>query len=101
MLILHAGVLDGKLLLWAETTIKEPDTIAVKKPRQKSNPRAGSSAPPPFNYDAGAERLLVALEEIGLDLKIHKRSLQKMTIWLPTVDNQPVPSSVLIAEPPD
>ena len=67
MIILHAGVLDGKLLLWAETNIKEPDTITVKKPRQKSNPRTGSAAPPPFDYDAGAERLLAALEEIGLD----------------------------------
>src|SRR4030042_3510403 len=101
MIILHAGVLDGKLLLWAETNIKKPDTITVKKPRQKSNPRTGSAAPPPFDYDAGAEKLLASLEEIGLDLKIHKRSLQAMTIWLPTVDNRPVPSSALIAEPPE
>jgi len=43
MIILHAGVLDGKLLLWAETNIKEPDTITVKKSRQKTNPRTGSS----------------------------------------------------------
>jgi SNF2 family DNA or RNA helicase len=101
MIILHAGVLDGKLLLWAETNIKEPDTITVKKPRQKSNPRTGSAAPPPFDYDAGAEKLLAALEEIGLDRKIHRKTLQPMTIWLPTVDNQPVPSSTLIAEPPE
>src|SRR4030042_4810184 len=101
MIILHAGVLDGKLLLWAETNIKEPDTIAVKKPRHKSNPRTRLAIPPPLEYDAGAEKLLAALEEIGLDRKIHKKSFQPMTIWFPTVDNQPVPSSALIAEPPE
>ena len=101
MIILHAGVLDRKLLLWAETNIKEPDTITVKKPRQKSNPRTRSAIPSPLEYDAGAERLLAALEEIGLDRKIHRKTLRPMTIWLPTVDNQPVPSSALIAEPPE
>ena len=100
MIVLHAGVFENNFLLWGETPEKT-GTLAVKKSIGKAHSRAGSAIAQPFPYDASAETLSTVLKEIGFDFKVTKKSIEPMTVWLPTVGNHPVPSSALIAEPPE
>ena len=97
MIILHATFLEGEFLLWGETP-GEPATSVVRKPRNKNHLRAGPANPSPLRYDAGVEKLSSVLKEIGFDFKVIKKSTRLMVAWLPTLDNQPVPSSPLIGE---
>jgi SNF2 family DNA or RNA helicase len=100
MIILHAAFLEGELLIWGETP-GEPETPALKKPTKKSNLRTGPTNPELFRYDAGVEKLSTVLKEINFNFKVSKKSIRLMAVWLPTVDNQPVPSSPLIGELPE
>jgi SNF2 family DNA or RNA helicase len=100
MIILHATFIEGEFLVWGETP-EEPETSAVKKPRNKSNLRGGSVNPGPLCYDAGVEKLSSVLKEIGFDFKVIKKSTRLMVAWLPAVDSQPIPSSPLIGELPE
>src|SRR3990172_5232284 len=100
MIILHASFLEGEFLLWGEIP-KEPRNSEVKKPRYKSNLRADPANPIPLPYDAGAEKLSSGLKEISFALKVIKKCMRPMVAWLPTVDNQPIPSSPLIGESPE
>ncbi len=100
MIILHAAFLEGEFLLWGETPEK-PATTVVKKPKNKNHLRASPAHPKPLRYDAGAEKLSSVLKEIGFDSKVIKKSIRLIVAWLPTVDNQPVPSSPLIGESPE
>lgn len=105
MILLHAGVCDDRLLLWAETSIEEPDEgehsfrQGGMKPRaRKPAPRARSQRLLP--YDAGKDGLVVALEQAGLGIPVIKAQTEAIVAWLPTVGDQPLASSPLIAEPP-
>ncbi|OGP64583.1 MAG: helicase SNF2 [Deltaproteobacteria bacterium RBG_13_47_9] len=100
MIILHAAFLEEEFFLWGETP-GEPATSVIKKPRIKNHLRAGPANPEPLRYGAGVEKLSSVLKEIDFDFKVIKKSTQVMVVWLPTVDNQPVPSSSLISEPPE
>ena len=42
----------------------------------------------------------MALREAGFSFAADKKRIKTMTAWMPTMDNQPVASSPLIAEPP-
>ncbi|MEW6374854.1 MAG: hypothetical protein AB1502_03570 [Thermodesulfobacteriota bacterium] len=100
MIILHASFLEGEFLLWGERP-KEPVNSEVRRPRYKSNLGADPANPNPLPYDAGVEKLSTVLKEINFDFKVSKKSIRPMVAWLPTMDNRPVPSSPLIAEPPE
>ena len=52
-------------------------------------------------FDAGATDLSFSLKESGVSFKINKRSIESMILRLPAVGTLPVPSSSLIADPPD
>jgi SNF2 family DNA or RNA helicase len=100
MIVLHAGVLEGQFFLWGEIPLEQKAPLE-KKVRRKDDPGATSSFLNPLPYDAGAEKLSAALKEAGLSLKVSKRFIETMIVWLPTIDRQPVPSSPLIAEIPE
>src|SRR4030043_689451 len=100
MIILHATFLEGEFFLWGEMPEK-PETLAAKRPRNKGNLRGNPANPKPLRYDAGIEKLSSGLKEIGFDFNPIKKFIRSMTIWLPTMDDQPVPSSPLIGEPPE
>jgi len=100
MIILHATFIEGEFFLWGEIP-EEPETLAAKRPRNKSNLRGKLANPKPLRYDAGVEKLSSVLKEISFDFKVIKKFIRSMTIWLPTVDDQPIPSSPLIGEPPE
>jgi hypothetical protein len=91
MIVLHASGHDNQLWLWGEVPAEERDH--VRKP-EKGQP--GKRLP----YDAGRERLFIALQEGGLASVTDKQSPTPRVLWLPTVGSQPFASSALIADPP-
>ncbi len=62
MIILHATFLEGEFFLWGEMP-EEPETLAAKRPRNKSNLRGNPAHPKPLRYDAGIEKLSSGLKE--------------------------------------
>jgi SNF2 family DNA or RNA helicase len=95
MIVLHAGVEAGQFLLWGEAPV---DSQTV--PRKRRGRKAKVAPAPPLPYDAGPERLTVALEAVpGFVTDLPKP--ETATAWLPTVDGVPVASTPLVAEPPE
>jgi SNF2 family DNA or RNA helicase len=95
MMVLHAGVFEGQLILWGETSLN-PGVSSRRKQRRK-----GENTFEVFPYDAGRERLQTALMEAGLDFLLKGKSLVEMIAWLPAANQAPLPSSSLIAESPE
>ncbi|MCK4660980.1 MAG: DEAD/DEAH box helicase [Phycisphaerae bacterium] len=98
MIVLHAGFSGSQLLLWGETpeTPEADDAGTAKQPTQTRK----EAQPKPLPYDAGADRLTAALKEAGAEFKVTRRNFETTIAWLPTVANQPVASSPLVADPP-
>ncbi len=97
MIILHAGFFDHQLWLWGEAPAGTVTESSAKRGR-KTPPKVKKRERLPF--DAGGDGLLAALDEVVSGLKMGKDDVKTATMWLPTVDGQPVASSPLIAEPP-
>ena len=95
MIILHAGFLDNKLLLWGESPAEVTATPATKPGR-----KAKAASPPASPFDAGAARLISALESAGAPLPRKKARTETAVAWLPTSGGAPMASSSLIAEIP-
>ena len=80
MIVLHAGFLDGELLLWGEVP-PGPEIFEIRSRKGKSTPRR--SFQPlfvPLRMTPGKERLLAALQEAGFNRKSDKKSIR--TQWL-------------------
>src|SRR5262249_7093883 len=95
MIILHAGVLDGGLFVWGET----PAEAGAPVRRRGRKPKQPQAAPSP--YDAGALPLGEALADVLPTRPVQPGDWQDGVLWLPTVGGRPVPSSPLIADPPE
>ena len=95
MIVLHAAIYEARLYVWGESP---PEGQIVPRRRAAKKPKTAS--PEALPYDAGAKSLRGALAEAGMPLKTGKSEPPKMFLWLPTVNNRPVASSALIAEPP-
>ena len=95
MIVLHAGAVDDRLLLWGEKPAETESGIAGRRGRE-ANVRQADRLP----YDAGRDTLLAVLAEVGVSFKPSKKQLGTWTIWLPTAGKTPIASSPLIAEPP-
>jgi len=96
MIILHAGFLENRLWLWGETAV-EPESRPQGQRKRKS--KGSSSTPLP--YDAGAERLWRALQDIGINGPAAKFDADQIVAWLPTIKQRPIASSPLITNSPD
>jgi SNF2 family DNA or RNA helicase len=94
MIVLHAGSEDGRLLLWGESPL-DSQAPAAPRGRQPKNLR-----PSPFPFDPGADQLIDAIAEALQDTDKSPLGSERRFVWLPTVKHRPVPSSALIAEPP-
>lgn len=90
MIILHAGLIEGRLLLWGEKTVPVPS------PARRGRNRAPRFLP----FAAGIDDLAAVLSALLSDWQRPRRGSQPAYLWLPTVQRQPVASSPLIAEPP-
>ncbi len=95
MIILHAGVVEGQLIVWGEA--QNPPALS---PPRKKTPKGRSVAVRAYPYDAGWERLQNALAESGVGF-FKKKTFGEMIAWLSTINGTPVPSSPLIADPPE
>ena len=90
MLLLQAGLTEHHFVIWAERTIQATDTKPLAlgvKPRQ--HPFAATS-------DELTAALTLALANNNQTISIRS---ELSTVWLPTIQNTPVPSSPLIGEP--
>ncbi|MGE0132514.1 MAG: DEAD/DEAH box helicase [Blastocatellales bacterium] len=99
MIIIHAGFLDYQLWLWGEAPAEIAPEAPVRRGR-KTSAKSKSKNQNRLPFDAGAERLLAALNGVFSGLKMSKSDVETATAWLPAVDGLPVASSPLIAEPP-
>jgi len=96
MIVLHCAGDSTGLRLWAEKT---PDSTVKPSPR-----RGRRSQSPPLcqhPYDAGREGLKTALSSFDSGVKISKRNISTVCVWLPSQGRLPRASSGLIADPPD
>jgi SNF2 family DNA or RNA helicase len=89
MIILHGALLEERLFVWGE---------APPKPRRGGRRKSG---PAPYPYDAGFDALTGALAGLGLSFQPDESREESVTAWLPTLAEQPYPSSALIGEFPD
>jgi hypothetical protein len=91
MIVLHAGVCEQQLYGWGEIAVTEQAHLARRgqpPPQQRVLP-----------YNAGVEQLSAALAATGVTLPVES-SAESLSLWLPTVQDTPLASSSLIAEPP-
>lgn len=98
MIVLHGTFIQSGFYLWGESPVESAPPSATRKRRK---PKEKSTPPRSFPYDAGATAVLHKVFEAGLalaDLDEHHTSL---FLWVPTVDSVPLPSSPLIASPPE
>src|SRR5687768_4826232 len=94
-IFLHAVFQDDRLLLWGETA--RANAAPLPRPRGRRPKEAAREQRAPSNpFDIGAEALddsvgwLAAQDEI-----------ERATLWLPTVAEQPVASSPVVEESPN
>src|SRR3712207_4698643 len=99
MLILHAAVEGRDCLLWAETSSESTETRPALPKRRKTRTAERSPITKLFPYGANAKSIVMALEAIDRVPVVGHCEVQSATIWLPTVDGQPLASSPLIAPP--
>ena len=98
MIVFHAAFHDGQLWLWGETSAQTES--AGGQSRKRSSSRAKSRREKSSPYDAGSQALLAALAEVTHGLMMSEEAVIPATIWLPSVGDQPLASSPLIAELP-
>ncbi len=95
MIILHAGLEDGQLLLWGESPAPALSPTAPRG-RKPKVPR-----PRPFPFDPGADALAAAVADTLPGTPRRSLRAEERFLWLPTVTDRPVPSSALVAELPE
>ncbi len=95
MIILHAGALENRLLLWGEVAVEDE----VSFPSRQED-KTGMAQPRPYPFDAGCTGLSSALKGTDIRFKIRKRRIQSAIAWIPTKGNNPIVSSLLVAESP-
>ncbi|MCW3099587.1 MAG: rapA 2 [Chthonomonadaceae bacterium] len=95
MLLLHAGLIAGRFVVWGETEAVAKKGVAGRASRAK-HPAA---TPSPWNV--GSEQLLAALNSVLAEPRSSALRCENILVWLPTVKDAPVPSSPILAPPPE
>ena len=89
MIILHGGMKDGWMLLWAE-----------QSPDERGPDGNGDPAPNEHPYCAGHGELVNVLASAVPGFRADSGEAVVATAWLPSRGGSPLPSSVLVADPP-
>lgn len=94
MMVLHGSALEDALLLWGEVP---PQPLLAHQRRRPSSVLHSVELP------IGAQALMVAsvLAEAVPDLEASTLPSEQALAWLPSTQKGPLPSSPLIAEPPE
>ena len=95
MIILHAGIRRGRLLLWGEQPAE-----AVAPARRRGRPVTKGRPVSPLPYAAEADALSAALAAAAPGSAVNQASAETVVVWLPTVGGSPLVSSPMINEPP-
>ncbi len=88
MIIVHASAGDGALLLWGEIA-------------SESVVRRGRTIAPASPTNAGAARVADALAEVVPQAAPCDSAIETRILWLPSLKNQPIPSSPLLGPTPE
>ena len=89
MIILHGGMRDGWMLLWAERSPDETGPDGNRDPVGNEHP-----------YCADAEELANVLASAAPGFRVDTGRGVSATAWLPSRGGSPLPSSALVADPP-
>jgi len=100
MIVLHAGIFEKGFYLWGEKPL-DPNHRPGRRGGGREGLKTAGRSTEVYPFDAGATGLSFSLKESGVSFKINKRSIESMILRLPAVGTLPVPSSSLIADPPD
>lgn len=95
MLVLHAGLCEGRLFLWAETSEPDP-TLSARRPGRKPK------VPKPTPHPLAAEWEVVGRAVTGVLGRNPGRppvEPLRALAWLPTGAGRPAPSSALVGPP--
>ncbi len=93
MIVLHAGLFDDQVILWAEEPIAVREIDGAKQGHRTRKKRHPFSAP--------YARVLSAIEQSALPEEIDSSRVATIQIWLPSTDDFPVPSSRLLCSDDD
>lgn len=96
MIVVHAAMHSGRLLLWAETSNRK---TAQRKPISSENTRKREK-PPRYRYGAVMEELARVLAAAVPEIRPEKKRFQDLVAWLPTRAGEAIPSSPVIGEQP-
>ena len=96
MLLLHAGLVAGRFVVWGETQAVSTKGVAGRSARSK-RPTASVASP----WNASSEQLLAALESVSAEPRSQALHSEILLVWLPTIKGSPLPSSPILAPPPD
>ncbi|MTV50516.1 ATP-dependent helicase [Heliobacillus mobilis] len=98
MIILHAGFYDEQLLLWGERRPDDDWQPLKRRGRKPKEPRLE-----PFPFDVGAAHLgdILKAAEDGWPRGGSLHALpKKVTLWVPSTEAGPIPSSSLMGDVP-
>jgi SNF2 family DNA or RNA helicase len=99
MIVLHGGILDGRLAIWGEVSEKVPAAKA-RSGTAKSFPK-GLKGAAPLPRGADDTEITDALRTTAaIPIQANGRRFVNADIQLPTVGREPIASSPLIDEPP-
>ena len=89
MIILHAGRVGKQFFLWGESPAENEMPVSRRGRKPKNQ------VVKPYPYDSGFENLSAALELfLGSN---GRKEPEEISVWIPTIDGTPVPSSPLVA----
>src|SRR5262245_62053185 len=95
MIVLHGGWDAGRFLLWGEAPA---DAVPTATARRGRKPKPPTDAVSPL--DAGEVRLAAALKLVPWPIPPGAVTTERLTLWLPSLNHQPLASTPLIAPPP-
>ena len=93
MIVIHGTRHDSALMVWAEMA---QDTVAAP-----ATGSSGTQRPPAHPFAADAASLAGVLRSADAELRVTARRVRPLTMWLPTQDDGPAPSSALVAPADD
>lgn len=93
MIVLHAGLLNDQVIIWAEEQVSLRafgDAKQTKRARKNRHP-----------FSAPYARILSAIEQSALPEEMDSSRVATIQAWLPSAENFPVPSSRLLCTDDD
>ncbi len=95
MIVLHGSMIENRFFLWGERNARETD-----QPLSKGRKAGKQAEVQIFPYDAGLEHLKEALRTAAMEMRLAKKSVEMLYVWLPSCGKVPLVSNRIIADLP-